>query len=46
LLLAAFLEADESGVLHGMNLAKKFVVDFLVVPSAMSWLATGLVYAL
>ena len=46
MLMVFFLHAKDNQTLYGINLAKKFVDDFIVVPGAIGCLLTSIAYSM
>ena len=46
ILMQATLSTTQAGALHGVDLAMKFIDDFIIIPGAVGSLLTGLLYSL
>lgn len=44
--MQSFLGTDRPGALYGIDLALKFIDDFVIIPAAIGSLITGLIYSL
>ena len=45
ILMQMGLKADDGGTLHGIDVAMKFIDDFIIIPGAFGSLITGLIYS-
>jgi uncharacterized membrane protein len=46
ILMGLFMHPGDGGTLHGIDVSKRFVDDFIVIPGAIGSLLTGLIYSI